>query len=79
MVKKWKVFKETPKDQGWGLPGKRWARSELSDQRLARPASSGGCLHRAAESREICPLYLGRWLLLSEKAHWFVVSLCSVV
>lgn len=33
MVKKWKMFKETPKDQGWGLPGKRWGRSGLSEQR----------------------------------------------
>lgn len=75
MVKKWKMFKETPKDQGWGLPGKRWGRSGLSDQRVARPVSSGGCLHRAAESREVRCLYLGHWLRLGEKAHCRVVSL----
>lgn len=42
----------------------------LSEQRVARPVSSGGCLHRAAESREVCCLYLGHWLLLGEKARW---------
>lgn len=60
--------------------GTAWEKMGADQGSLSRePASSGGCLHRAAESRGICPLYLGHGLLLSEKAHWFVVSLCSVI